>query len=180
MDRPPHDDVAAIQAAWGRERPDVDVSSLGLVVPVLRLAALISENRSQALTALQLDPSHLDVLETLRRAGPPYRLPAGELSRRCRVTPGATSQRVAAMERLGLVERVREDPDRRTVHVELTETGRQRVDDVFAEVMSADEQLLDGLDDADRRTLETLLRRWLSLAVAAPRRVARGSRVDGA
>jgi DNA-binding MarR family transcriptional regulator len=67
------------------------------------------------------------------------------------------------MERLGLVSRVREEPDRRTVHIELTETGRQRVDDVFAEVVSADEELLVGLDAAERRTLERLLRRWLSL-----------------
>ena len=159
----PGDDVAAIQAAWGRERPDVDVSSMRVVGPILRLAALISENRSQTLSASQLDPSHLDVLETLRRAGPTYRLTAGELSRRCGVTPGATSQRVAAMERQGLVVRVREEPDRRTVHVELTETGRQRIDDVFAEVVSADERLLEGLDDAERRTLETILRRWLAL-----------------
>lgn len=136
---------------------------MGVVMPILRLASLISENRSRKLTESQLDPSHLDVLETLRRAGPPYRLSAGELSRRCRVTPGATSQRVAAMERLGLVVRVREDPDRRTVHVELTEAGRQRVDDTFAKVVRADEQLLDGLEAAERQALETLLRRWLSL-----------------
>ena len=136
------DEVDRTVSAWRRERPDVDVSSIGIVQPVLRLAGLVAERRARVLDAHELDQSHLDVLSVLRRAGPPYRLSAGELSRRCRVTAGATTQRVQAMERDGLVARVREDSDRRTVHVQLTTLGRIRLDDVFAEVVSADESLL--------------------------------------
>ena len=130
----------------------------------LRLAALIAERRAVVLAAHELDQSHLDVLGVLRRSGPPYRLTAGELSRRCRVTPGATTQRVQAMERAGLVERVREEPDRRTVHVQLTATGRSRLDDVFAEVVAADESLLAGLTARQRVALETALRGWLDVS----------------
>ena len=77
--------------AWRRERPDVDVSSIGIVMPVARLASLLAESRASVLAGHELDQSHLDVLGVLRRSGPPYRLTAGELSRRCRVTPGATT-----------------------------------------------------------------------------------------
>lgn len=154
--------------AWRRERPDVDVSSIGIVTPVLRLAALVAERRAGVLAAHELDQSHLDVLSVLRRSGPPYRLTAGELSRRCRVTPGATTQRVQSMERDGLVERVREDPDRRTVHVQLTTSGLRRLDDVFAEVVAADESLLTGLTAAQRSGLEAALRDWLDIVQAGP------------
>lgn len=149
-------------ADWRRERPDVDASSIGIITPLWRLAALTLENRAAVLAVHGLDQSHLDVLATLRRAGAPYRRSAGELSRLCRVTPGATTQRVAALEKLGLVERVREEPDRRTVHVQLTPKGRETVDDVIADVMAGDERVLSGLAAGQRAQLESLLQGWLA------------------
>jgi DNA-binding MarR family transcriptional regulator len=157
------DEVEGIIAAWHRERPDVDVSSIGIITPVWRLGAAVMENRARVLARHGIDQSHLDVLGALRRSGPPYRLTAGELTRRCRVTPGATTQRVAAMERLGLAQRVREEPDRRTVHVELTAHGLARLDEIFADVMAGDDRLLAGLAEGDRASLESLLRRWLDI-----------------
>jgi DNA-binding MarR family transcriptional regulator len=155
------DQVGGIIEAWHRERPDVDVSSIGVITPVVRLAALIAEHRARVLAGHGLEQSHLDVLATLRRSGAPFRLTAGELSRRCRVTAGATTQRVQAMEALGLVERVREKPDRRTVQVQLTPQGLARLDGIFADVMAGDEALLCGLEPGQRAGLEELLRTWL-------------------
>ena len=147
--------------AWRRERPDLDVSSSRIVTPVIRLATLVADGRGRVLDGTELDQGHLDTLGMLRRAGPPYRLTAGELSRRCRVTPGATTQRVATLERLGCVRRIREEPDRRTVHVELTERGRHRHDELFADVTAADEHLLARLDASERERLELAVRGWL-------------------
>jgi len=156
------DQVGRIIEAWGRERPDVDVSSIGIVTPVWRLGSIIMDNRARVLASHGLELSHLDVLAALRRSGRPYRLTAGELSRRCRVTAGATTQRIQAMEVLGFVERVREEPDRRTVHVRLTPQGMARLDGIFADVMAADESLLTGLTPRQRAALEELLRAWLA------------------
>ena len=161
MESVPGDEVQGVVDAWRRERPDLDVSSIGVVTPLVRLAGLVAESRAAALAVHGLDQSHLDVLGTLRRAGAPFRLTAGELSRRCRVTPGATTQRVAALEKLGFVERVREEPDRRTVHVRLTARGRQRVDEILADVLAADDRLLAGLAPRQRASLEDALRTWL-------------------
>ncbi|MEW1953531.1 MarR family transcriptional regulator [Terrabacter sp. NPDC080008] len=162
------DEVGAIIEGWRRERPDVDVASIGVITPVWRIASIVMDNRAHVLAQHGLDQSHLDVLATLRLGGPPYRLSAGELSRRCRVTPGATTQRVQAMERLGLVERVREEPDRRTVHVQLTADGSSRLDGIIAEVMAADEALLAGLEPSQRTSLEALLRHWLRTLKSGP------------
>jgi len=156
------DEVAEIVAAWQRERPQDDVSSIRVVTPIWRLAAALERARARALAAFDLDESRLDVLGTLRRAGTPYQLTAGELTRRCRVTPGATTQRVQRLERDGYVERVRDEQDRRTVYVGLTAGGSAKLDQVFAAVMAADEEMLAPLSARDRAALERILGRWLA------------------
>ena len=153
--------MGEVVAAWQRERPGDDVSSIRVVTPIWRLAAALERARAQALARFGLDQSRLDVLGALRRAGTPYRLTAGELSRRCRVTAGATTQRVQRLERDGFVERVREDRDRRTVYVGLTPGGSAKLDEVFAAVLAADEEVLAPLTRADRRALERILGEWL-------------------
>ena len=161
MSEPSGERVGEIVEAWRRERPDVDVSSISLLTPLWRLAARTTENRARVLSEHGVDQSHLDVLGALRRAGAPFRLTAGDLTRRCRVTAGATTQRVQAMERLGLVERVREEPDRRTVHVQLTAQGLAAVDSILGDVLAGDEQMLAGLTPVERVTLERALGGWL-------------------
>ena len=156
--------VGEIVAAWKRERPEDDVSSILVVTPIWRLGAALERARSEALAEFGLDQSRLDVLGALRRAGTPYRLTAGELTRRCRVTPGATTQRVQRLEEDGYVERVREDHDRRTVYVALTPGGSAKLDEVFAAVMAADEEVLAPLSTRDRASLERILGTWLSAA----------------
>jgi DNA-binding MarR family transcriptional regulator len=126
-----------------------------------RLAAHAGEVRTRALEPHGLDEGQFAVLEVLVAAGPPFRLTAGELARHCRVTPGAISQRLTGMERSGLVERVREEPDRRTVHVQATVAGRTRLHDAVGDVASADQELLAGLGRADREALDAILLRWL-------------------
>lgn len=158
------DGVGEIVAAWERERPQDDVSSIRVVTPIWRLAAALERARTGALAGFGLDQSRLDVLGALRRAGTPYRLSAGELTRRCRVTPGATTQRVQRLEQAGLVERVRDEHDRRTVYVSLTPGGSAKLDEVFAAVMAADEQVLAPLSARDRSSLERILGGWLSKA----------------
>jgi DNA-binding MarR family transcriptional regulator len=158
------DEVGEIVTAWRRERPDDDVSSILVVTPIWRLASAFQAARGSALAGFGLDQSGLDVLGALRRAGTPYRLTAGELTRRCRVTPGATTQRVQRLERDGYVERFPDEHDRRTVYVGLTTGGSAKLDEVFAAVMAADESLLATLSARDRSALERILGGWLVAA----------------
>ena len=156
--------MGEIVAAWKRERPEDDVSSILVVTPIWRLGAALERARSEALAEFGLDQSRLDVLGALRRAGTPYRLTAGELTRRCRVTPGATTQRVQRLEEDGYVVRMREDHDRRTVYVALTPGGSAKLDEVFAAVLTADEEVLAPLSARHRSSLERILGAWLSAA----------------
>ncbi|HJU97755.1 MAG TPA: MarR family transcriptional regulator [Jiangellaceae bacterium] len=155
------DEVEEIVAAWSREQPGTDVSSIRIVTPLWRLSTALRSARQSVLLAHGMDHSSLDVLGALRRSGPPYRLTAGELSRRCRVTAGATTQRVIPLEEAGFVRRLRDEPDRRTVYVELTPVGSARLDEIFADVMAADEGVLATLNPTDRNDLQRILGAWM-------------------
>jgi DNA-binding MarR family transcriptional regulator len=155
------DGADKIQRAWQRERPDVDNSSIGIVTRIWRLARYLDRARAEALAALGTDPTTLDALATLRRAGAPYRLTAGELQERSLVTPGAISQRLDKLEQAGLVRRERDTDDRRVVHIALTDRGRGLVDRVFAGVMDYERDLLAPLSPAEQAALTGILRRWL-------------------
>ena len=156
------DSVDAIEDAWRRERPDVDGSSIGIVTRIWRLARFLDRARAEALARLGTDPATLDALATLRRAGRPYRLTAGEMQRRSLVTAGAVTQRLDKLEHAGLVRREGDERDGRVVHVVLTARGRRLVDRIFVELMRQEQTILGPLTRKERQTLSILLRRWLS------------------
>jgi DNA-binding MarR family transcriptional regulator len=150
-----------IQAAWQRERPDIDTSSIGVITRIVRLARHLERARTEELRDIGTDAVTLDVLATLRRAGSPYQLTPGELQRAALVTSGAITQRLDKLERAGLVRRRPHPSDGRVVEVQLTSAGLRKVDRVVEELMRREGTLLEPLTAADRAKLENLLRRWL-------------------
>ncbi|TDE14098.1 MarR family winged helix-turn-helix transcriptional regulator [Jiangella asiatica] len=155
------DGTDRIQAAWRRELPEVPVGSIGVITRIWRLGQLLTEDRRRTLERLGIDNPTLDLLSTLRRSGPPYRLTAGEIAARSFVTAGAVSQRVARAEASGLVRRERSGRDGRSVVVALTDAGRELNERVVAELLRHEETLLDGLADDELDTLAGLLKALL-------------------
>jgi DNA-binding MarR family transcriptional regulator len=156
-----HDAIDHIQRAWRRQRPDVDVASIGILSRISRIARYLDRHRHRALAALGTDAVTLDALATLRRSGPPFRLTAGELRRAALITSGAVTQRLDKLEAAGLVRREQHGPDKRVVYVVLTDAGRDLVDATLIGLMRREDPLLAPLTPAERRTLEGLLHRWL-------------------
>ena len=64
--------VAEIQAAWARERPDLDVSPQGVIGRLHRLAAHLTAELEVVYRRHGLSEGEFDVLAALRRAGAPY------------------------------------------------------------------------------------------------------------
>jgi DNA-binding MarR family transcriptional regulator len=155
------DSVDLIEEAWRRERPDVDSSSIGIVTRIWRLGRFLDRARGVALAKLDTDAAKLDALATLRRAGKPYRLTAGEMQRRSLVTAGAVTQRLDKLERAGLVRREGDEEDGRVVHVVLMPRGRRAVDGIFVALMEQEQALLAPFSREEREVLTALLSRWL-------------------
>lgn len=156
------DGVDRIQQAWLRERPGTPVGSIGVITRIWRIAKLLDDDRRRTMARLGVDAATRDLISTLRRAGPPYRLAPSEIARRSLVSAGAISQRLARAEREGLVRRIKDAADGRSVVVELTGAGHALVESTVDELLRHEEELLTGLDPQQRHQLTALLRVLLS------------------
>ncbi|BDT89529.1 MarR family winged helix-turn-helix transcriptional regulator [Nocardia cyriacigeorgica] len=155
---PNADAVDQMIEAWRAERPDVDLTSFGVVARVARLARLWDAEVQRFLAEYDLDAGEADVLTTLRRAGKPYELTAGALVRSSMVTTGAITKRIDRMVDKGLVSRVPSAADRRTVLIRLSSRGKQILDDLFADHIANYERLLAALDRGQSEQLAGTLR----------------------
>lgn len=156
------DRVDRVEAGWHRERPDIDVSSVGVVTRIWRIGRHLERHRQERLEAFGTDRVALDILAMLRRAGPPYRRTAGELLQSALITSGGMSQRLERLESAGLVTRHMHPEDRRKVEVELTAAGMALVDEVTGDIMEHESKLLDLLDPSEQEQLRGLLKKLLS------------------
>lgn len=99
------------------------------------------------------------VLTALRWSGEPYRRRAGWLARRSDMTSGAMTSRLDALEREGLVRRLRDPGDRRSVLVELTGKGRRKHEQTVGIRAQKEALLAEALSEREKETLNALLRR---------------------
>lgn len=88
-----------------------------------------------------LSQGRLQILVRLRRA-PNHQLPLGELADVLDVSPRNVTGLVDHLERDGLVERVPDPTDRRSVMARLTEAGMQRHSEVWGEAIEAQNRLI--------------------------------------
>ncbi|MFW2514267.1 MarR family winged helix-turn-helix transcriptional regulator [Demequina sp. SO4-13] len=117
------------------------------------MAALIQSRLDAVFGEHDLQSWEFDVLASLRRSGEPYSLTAGELDRTMMITSGTTTHRITRLEARGFVERLRDDEDRRVVHVRLTDQGRAACDAVHGAHMDNERAILERMSDSDRDKL---------------------------
>jgi DNA-binding MarR family transcriptional regulator len=170
MSRQPEDHVDRVRDQWARERPDLDTSPIGVVARLGRLRAYFDEAVERTLAEHGLNRPTWDVLASLRRAGPPYRLSPTELYRGLMRTSGTMTHRLQKLERAGLVERVADPADGRSTLVALTPRGRALVDRVAPLHLEREHRLLAALHEREREQLAALLKKLL-LAFEAERPV---------
>lgn len=161
MDEEP-DFVARLQAQWRRERPDVDVSPVGVFGRLHRLANYLTAELVAVYRRHGLNEGEFDVLAALRRSGEPFALAPGELAQHTMVTTGAVTKRIDRLEADGLVSRRTAAHDGRARVVALTDAGRRVIDAAYAEHMRNERRLLDVLDPTEAEQLERLLRTWIA------------------
>jgi DNA-binding MarR family transcriptional regulator len=145
-------------AAWLRERPGTPVAAMGVATRLRWIAKLLEDDHRRLLSRLGIDVATRDLLSTLRRSGPPYRLTAGELTRLSWLTTGAISQRLARAEQRGFVRRYRNPDSAREVLVELTPAGHDTIEGTIDTLLGREHDLLSGLTDEEQNQLTGLLR----------------------
>ena len=160
--------IDAALDSWSRQRPDLKVQPVAVVMRVNRLAAHFQAELDAVFAEFGLSNPSFELLATLRRAGHPYRLSQRQLADTLGLTAGTVSLRVKYLLRQGLV-RVEADPaDRRVSRVALTDLGQQRFDEAAPAHLANEEDLLRALSTDEQGALARLLRKLLLSFEGAP------------
>jgi DNA-binding MarR family transcriptional regulator len=155
------DAVDRIVEQWAIERPDLDTGPMEVVGRLHRVAAILETGLREVFAQADLGNGDFDVLATLRRAGAPYRLTAGQLTASMMVTSGAVTKRVDRLERAGLVTREVCAEDARGRMIQLTDRGRALTDELAGRHWANEDRLIRALSPEERRTMAGLLRKLL-------------------
>jgi DNA-binding MarR family transcriptional regulator len=152
------DGVDLILEQWRQERPDLDPSPIGVIGRISRLARELEQRLEPVYREHGLEAGWYDVLATLRRAGPPFRLRPTDVTGSLMLTSSGTTKRLDRLEAAGLISRAPDPDDRRGSLITLTAAGRERIDAATEAHLDNERRLLAALGDADRRRLADLLR----------------------
>jgi DNA-binding MarR family transcriptional regulator len=153
------DDVDAILEQWRRERPDLDPSPIGIIGRISRLARELEQRLEPVYREHGLEPGWHDVLATLRRTGPTYRLRVTDFSGALMLTSSGTTKRLDRLEQAGLIKRDPDPDDRRGTLITLTAAGHRLIDSVTEAHLANERRLLDALTEAEQLRLADLLRK---------------------
>lgn len=124
MDTQPNPDaVDAIRAQWQRERPDLDTRNMALIGRLARCAGQLQKRLNDTFAQYGICNWEFDVLATLRRSGAPYCLAPTALFSSLMLSSGTMTRQLQLLAERGLVERLPNPADARSLLVRLTPDG---------------------------------------------------------
>ena len=156
------DRIDRLVGQWADERPDLDLDTMDLVARLTRVAQLINGRIEEFAASFGVHRGEGDVLFTLRRAGPPFRLSPTRLAGSLLVTTGTMTNRLDRLEQRGLIKRIPNPADRRSLDVELSAEGRRLVDAAVTEHVAGEQAMLAPLTARDRAELTRITRKLIT------------------
>jgi len=149
---------------WSDERPDLNFASMELSLKLNSIVRAVSDELARQLEGLGINLGEFDVLATLRRHGRGAKLTPKEISAATFVTPSGLTNRLARLEKMGLISRQADPRDGRGALIKITAAGK-RVADRGIEIVVATQdrymnelskQMKKGLDQSMTRLIKTL------------------------
>jgi DNA-binding MarR family transcriptional regulator len=153
------DDVDLFITQRATESPAIDTEGMAIFGRIYRLATRVAPHMDALFARYGLERGEFDVLATLQRNGPPYRLTPTTLYTSLMVSSGGLTHRLKRLEAAGLVSRIPSPDDGRSLIVALTDKGRKLTQGAFEEDMRLESCWLAALDLNERRVLADLLRK---------------------
>lgn len=155
------DHIDRLRAQWAQELPDLDTEPMTILGRAYRLSNLVRPSIEETFASFGLDRGEFDVISTLRRSGPPYRLTPTDLYTLLMISSGGLTHRLDRLQKAGLIVRERSPSDGRSSVVGLTGKGIELAEAAFRVDMASEARYLEGLGKEDRATLAELLRKLL-------------------
>lgn len=156
------DHVDKIIEQWNQQRPDLNVNSMRLIGRLNRITQYLNVEMIKTFKAHDLNPANFDLLATLRRAGAPYQLSPNALLASTMVTSGTMTNRIDQLIKAGLVKRVQNHNDRRSVLVCLTTTGFDVIEAAVTDHVATQDRLTSSLSVDEQQTMNRLLKKYLN------------------
>ncbi|MBW1602685.1 MarR family transcriptional regulator [Streptomyces sp. JJ66] len=153
------DSVDEFLGQWAALRTDLDLDAMGTVGRLMRLSRFVGSGLKDYFAEHGMETWEFDVLATLRRTDRP--LTAKELAASVMIGSAALTNRVDRLVAREFVRREAVPGNRRSLHIVLTEAGRDQVDAVIEGHVQNQRKLLSGLDQESHRELDHLLRTLL-------------------
>lgn len=155
------DHVDRLRGQWRKELPDLDTEPMAILGRAYRLANLVRPSIEATFASFGLDRGEFDVISTLRRSGPPYRLTPTELYTSLMISSGGLTHRLDRLQKSGLILRERSQADGRSMAVGLTDEGIRLAEAAFRVDMASESSYLTSLSGEEREHLAALLRKLL-------------------
>ena len=156
------DHVDRLRQQWARELPDLNTEPMAILGRAMRLTNMVRPSIEATFAGYGLDRGEFDVIATLRRSGPPYRLTPTEMYSLLMISSGGLTHRLVRLEKAGLVRREPSPADGRSMLVALTEAGIALAEKAFRKDMASELEFLATLSPKERETLAGLLRKLVA------------------
>jgi DNA-binding MarR family transcriptional regulator len=141
--------------------PGLDLEVEGIVDRINGLSRRINRMLDDTLAEQGLSHGEWRLLGKLACCPPPYRQSPGELASSIDLSSGAMTNRLDRLEQAGLIRRLPDPVDRRSIQVELTELGQDRYRASVAAQAAKEAIVAAALGPEEQRELNALLRRLM-------------------
>ncbi|MDO4640271.1 MAG: MarR family transcriptional regulator [Neisseria sp.] len=142
-----------IVAQWQKELSEIDAAPMA-VFGRLKRCVLLGEHRIESVfEQYGLCRPAFDVLATLRRSGSPYCLTPTALFNSMMITSGTLTTRLQRMEAEGLISRLPNPNDARSMLVQLTDSGKELVEKVVYPHVENEKRILSALSEDQQQQL---------------------------
>lgn len=156
------DQIDKIVEQWNAERSDLDVTPMALIGRIKRLAQHLSNEMGKTFAKHGLNNASFDMLATLRRSGAPYQLSPNDLLATMMITSGTMTNRIDQLVKSGLVERINNPQDKRSIFIALTDIGFKTIDAAVTDHVATQHRLVEGIPAEDFEAMNSLLSNFLS------------------
>lgn len=144
---------------WAEQWPKLKTAALQITGRLDRIARHLDRRSTEALSESGVNGRDLEVLGALRRCG--KGLPASECARAAMLTSGGMTGEADRLAKAGFIVRRPDPEDRRAVLMTLTSEGNDVVEGAIKAYLSAADEIVEVLDQDERRQLAELLRKIL-------------------
>ena len=139
-----------------------EIEPFEVTARVSRLSLHIARIQEESFGRFGLNRGEVGVLAALMLAGPKQRLSPTQLFKGLMLSSAGITSRLDRLESRGYLKRTRHATDRRSVLVEITESGRKVLDQAITADARREAEAVAALSRTERRDLAALLRKLIA------------------